>query len=128
MKHLHSTCPYNTQNSFQIKNQDLFITEEKCPSEVLPNSTGGRDKISKEPFSTSTLKLPISQQISPEQTQVNSQVGTFLIIFPYSKWILVASLDSCWQELRYLPSVPIHIGRGKQFALFPKQWAWEGKQ
>lgn len=105
-------------------NKGLFITEEKCPFEVLPISTWGRDKFSNEPFSTSTLKLPISWQISPAADLSKFSTRCFFNylfspFFASSKWILVASLDSCWQGWRYLPSVQRRIGHSKQLRQFP---------
>lgn len=61
-------------------NYNLFISEEKCPSGVLPISTRGRDKISNEPFSTSTLKLPIRWQISPATDLSKFSTRVFFII------------------------------------------------
>lgn len=103
-------------------NYNLFLGEEECLSGVLPISTWGRDKFSNEPFSTSILKVPISWQISPATDLSKFSMRCFFnFFFPIdgSKWILVASLDSCWQEWRYLPSVQMHIGHGKQFRQFP---------
>lgn len=118
---------YNTSNSFQ----DIIITclsVTKCPFGGLPISTQSKDKFSNESFSTSTLKLPISWQILPATDLSIFSTVFFFLFFFHSKWILVAFLDSCWQEWRYLPSVQMHIGHGKQFRQFPKQWLWGGNQ
>lgn len=65
---------FSTCNFFQLLqcikflsgyNYNLFISDKKCPFGVLPISTRSRDKFPNEPFSTGTLKLPISWQILP---------------------------------------------------------------
>lgn len=127
---------FSTCNFFQLLqyikflseyNYNLFISDKKCPFGVLPISSWSRDMFSNEPFSTSTLKLPISWQILPATDLSIFSTAFFFFLF-HSKWILVAFLDSCWQEWRYLPSVQMHIGHGKKFRQFPKQWAWGGNQ
>lgn len=103
-------------------NYNLFISDKKFPFGVLPISSQSRDKFFNEPFSTSTLKLPISWQNLPV-TDLSIFPTVFLFFFLHSKWILMAFLDSCWQEWKYLLFVQKHIGHGKTFRQFPKQWA-----
>lgn len=119
---------FSTCNFFQLLqyikflsgyNYNLFISDKKCPFGVLSISSWSRDKFSNEPFSTRTLKLPISWQILPA-TDPSIFLTGFFPFFSHSKWILVAFLDSCWQEWRYLPSVQMHIGHGKNIQTIPQ--------